>query len=244
MSEPAAVEAPTTFGWRGLGMTAAVGMVIWLIAGFFLLGGVDPFAAGFALIYGVISILLRREGRVGPIALLIVSGLLVLMIAIIGSADLVHPESWRGFVGTLGVLLLAATGVLAGTGVLRGWGIDWAARIGVSAAAILITGVVLGLGAAASLENDTAQPGDLVVTAQDVRFHSTGLVAPGGTVSVFVKNQDPIRHTFTIRALGVDLELPAGTDRRTTFEAREGTYTVVCDIPGHEAMSLALTIEG
>lgn len=40
-----------------------------------------------------------------------------------------------------------------------------------------------------------------------------------------VGNEDLSRHTFTIAALGVDPEVPAGKSRRVEFEARPGTYT-------------------
>lgn len=224
-------------------MAAALGMVIWIIIGFFLLGAVDPFAVAVGVIYAVVFILLRGGGRAGPIALVVTSGLLFLMMALLGSEDLAHPESWRGFVGSLGILLLAGVGVLAGVGLLREWDVDWADRIGVSAAAILVTGVVLGLGAASSLEDDVAETGDLAVTAVDVRFQPTALAAPHGPIDIFIENRDPIRHTFTVRALGIDIELPALTDRRVSFEAPPGAYTVICDVPGHERMSMTLFVE-
>ena len=54
--------------------------------------------------------------------------------------------------------------------------------------------------------------GDLRIIAEDVEFAPVSLNG-SGTVGVFIENKDPIRHTFAIEALDLEVELPAGTDR-------------------------------
>ena len=53
-----------------------------------------------------------------------------------------------------------------------------------------------------------------------------------------------IRHTFTIEELGVDLEVPAHKAGRIDIDAAPGIYQFVCSVPGHEAMTGTLIIEG
>jgi plastocyanin len=58
---------------------------------------------------------------------------------------------------------------------------------------------------------------------------------------VFVENQDNVLHTLTIDELGVDLQIPAKSEGRVTFDAKPGTYEFVC-IP-HEGMGMTGTLE-
>lgn len=55
-------------------------------------------------------------------------------------------------------------------------------------------------------------------------------------------NRDPIRHTFAIEALNIEVELPANTARRVDVSAAPGTYEFKCTVPGHENMKGTLTL--
>ena len=68
------------------------------------------------------------------------------------------------------------------------------------------------------------------------------LTASARAVGVFVENQDPFRHTFTIAGRGVDVEIPAGTDRRIQLDPAPGTYQFHCTVPGHESMTGTITV--
>ena len=57
-----------------------------------------------------------------------------------------------------------------------------------------------------------------------------------------VRNRDLFWHTFTIDALGVDVTAPVGRLRSVTFEARPGTYSYYCRIPGHATLGMRGTI--
>jgi len=63
-------------------------------------------------------------------------------------------------------------------------------------------------------------------------------------VGTLVENRDPVRHTFTIEQLGIDVELPAGTNRRVEFTALAGTYAFHCTVPGHESMTGMVVVRG
>ncbi|MDP3892525.1 cupredoxin domain-containing protein [Nocardioides sp.] len=70
------------------------------------------------------------------------------------------------------------------------------------------------------------------------------MTASSGTVGTLVENRDPVRHTFTIEQLGIDVELPAGTNRRVEFTALAGTYAFHCTVPGHESMTGMIVVRG
>jgi plastocyanin len=61
-------------------------------------------------------------------------------------------------------------------------------------------------------------------------------------VTVALRNRDLFWHTFTIDALRVDIRAPVGRLRSATFEARPGTYSYYCRIPGHSALGMRGTL--
>ena len=91
-------------------------------------------------------------------------------------------------------------------------------------------------------ENAVAQEGDLRLVAEDISFRDTSLEADAGDVSVFVDNKDGTLHTFTIDELDIDLDIPASTSSRVTFEAEPGTYEFYC-VPHATDMKGTLTVE-
>lgn len=64
----------------------------------------------------------------------------------------------------------------------------------------------------------------------------------GDSVGVFVDNKDPIRHTFAIEALDIEVELPANTARRVEINAPPGAYDFLCTVPGHDQMKGTITL--
>ena len=158
--------------------------------------------------------------------------------------DISHPESFINFT-IFGVIIvtLALVGIVASIAVLRSRSDDNArmaayTALGVMAAAIVISGI-----AALSLEDDVAAAGDLNVVAEKVEFSPTAL-SGSGTVGILVNNKDPIRHTFAIEDLDIEVELPASTKRRVEVSGPPGIYEFVCTIEGHDDMKGTLTIGG
>jgi plastocyanin len=109
---------------------------------------------------------------------------------------------------------------------------------------VFAVGLVVSIIAASGLEDDQPGAGDIHVAAHNVAFSPRSISATGDSVAVFVQNQDPGRHTFTIEALDVDVELPANTSRRIELTAPPGTYTIMCAVPGLESMTATLVVGG
>lgn len=87
-----------------------------------------------------------------------------------------------------------------------------------------------------------AQSGDVLVVTKNTKFVPVDMEARGGTVAVFVSNQDLFWHTFTIHKLHVNLNIPVGGHRRIEFQASPGTYEIVCVIHEQGGMKGTLVV--
>ena len=106
-------------------------------------------------------------------------------------------------------------------------------------------------GGGSSAPTETLPAGATVITAvSGLRFdaESYGPITAGSIVFGY-KNEDSIRHTF-ILAKG-DTKVPNfklvvannGSVDSGPVTLDAGTYTVICDVPGHSNMKATLTVE-
>jgi len=156
--------------------------------------------------------------RVGLVDLLIPGSLVAFSLAgLIGSlAAIVHlrdPAAGRG--------AAAPTGILAVVFVFASLGLVWA--MSDAAAQVVPAGAV---------ELQTV----------NIAYVPDSLQARAGKVTVAVRNRDLFWHTFTIDALKVDVRAPVGRLQSATFEAKPGTYTYYCRIPGHVTLGMRGTL--
>lgn len=206
--------------------------------------------AVIALIVGAIVFFVRPWGLV----LAVIGGLLGLMFTTQGIAlSLSTPESLLDFAFPIvlipGSIMMIGGGV-AGlvqhfrhesstahptlTNVLRGS----VAVIGLLlVGSALLTAVNIG---GASAEERQGAP---VVRAKASEFETTAVSATRGG-KVYVENDDPILHTFTIQALGIDVKLGPGTGKVVSLEeVPAGEYVFYCRVTGHESMDGVLTVK-
>lgn len=200
---------------------------------------IPPLAAGAALTLAGIA-LLRRRPKAG-IAILGLTSLVlgVTAIAFLGP-HLAHPSSPVDFLHAALGIAGRALAVAAAAGAWRGAATSGARRL--AATALGLAAITIAISAVASLAagSDTAQPGDIPVAITGSQFPDTVTVDAGQTLHL--DNQDLSRHTFTVADTDLDIDLPAGTAARATVDLPTGTYTVICDIPGHEHMTSQLTV--
>ncbi len=90
-----------------------------------------------------------------------------------------------------------------------------------------------------------AKAGAVAVGMKDTQFDPARLtVQAGQPLTLVVKNGDLGAHTFTIRELGINEAVIGGSERLITITASDpGTYEIVCEIPGHEAMKGTLVVQ-
>ena len=112
----------------------------------------------------------------------------------------------------------------------------------VQAAAVVVLGATL-VAAAIGVGGETrALPGDVEIVTEDVQFSPDGLDADAGEIGVVVENRDLFWHTFTIKELDVNVNVPVGAERRVDFRAAPGAYEFVCAIPGHAQAGMKGTL--
>jgi plastocyanin len=218
-------------GWSRLQATAA-----WAaIASFAVPMIIDRSVEGFfvAMIAPFVIGLLLRWRRVGAVWLGVVSLAELLSSAPFLGDALTHPETLADFLPLVVFTVATLVGSVAAIPAFRlGQRPDLPSRSATAVAAAAIVLLVLATGAsvvaAAGVDSAQAQAGDIRLTAKDFQFDQTSITAADGTVAVAVTNDDTTRHTFTIDALDVDLNVPPGTTQRVTFPADAGTYRFYC----------------
>jgi plastocyanin len=206
--------------------------------------GIIPPLVIFALIFLGGVIWLGRATK-GPAILLLVA-----MVAHLGTSapfvipTLAVPASAGDFILNIAAILADLAGIVAAIAVIRGkLGTSGAARqIGMGASGLFIVGVVVSVFATINYDDAVAQEGDLQLVTQDIEFNPTSLEGGAGEISVFVDNKDGTLHTFTIEELDVNLNIPASSSARITFDAEPGTYEFICT-PHKEDMEGTLTVE-
>lgn len=80
---------------------------------------------------------------------------------------------------------------------------------------------------------------DLAVVSRDVYFDPDGLAIPANAeVALLLPNEGKALHSFTIDALGIDVYVPPGAERRVVIDAAPGTYRFYCAVYGHAAAGM------
>lgn len=234
-----------TFGWRRLAAVAALAnAVVFLLYG---LGRGDREALGFAVVM-LAGVALLRVGD-GLLGLLLLGALFVNVELWMFPAANGNASNRVGLVDQLIPALLVAfslAGLIAVVGAIarrrdHAAGNGAAATTGLLAAVFVVTSLFL-VGVMTPAEAREAPPGALLVESRNVAFDPTALSAPGGKVTVAMRNRDLFWHTFTIDAFRLNLRVPVGRLRSATFDARPGTYRFYCSIPGHATLGMRGTL--
>jgi plastocyanin len=87
-----------------------------------------------------------------------------------------------------------------------------------------------------------ATPSSLTIHAEDqLKFDKTAYSAKAGAIDVSYVNDGSIAHTLLIQGVkGFELKVPGQDTGSVTLKA--GTYTLYCDLPGHEAAGMKATL--
>ena len=105
---------------------------------------------------------------------------------------------------------------------------------------------VAACGGGSSTANSSASSADVTVHAQDsLKFDKTDYSAKAGDVKIAYVADGSLTHTLLIKDKnGFKLQVSSGETKTGTVNLPTGSYTLYCDIPGHEAagMKAALTV--
>ena len=230
--------APTPdggFSWRKLAVRAAFAIPIVFILLMAVSMEFVPFLMIFIVVFAALGFWASRGGKVSAIVLGVLSVVFIVTNLPFVIPTLGVPASPVDFLSTSWVLLAAITAAVAGFFAFRGVeGSDGARTFARVVLGVAVVAVVASIFSFVTYEDDTKQDGDIEITTADFEFQPEDIEAEGGTVGVFITNEDPASHTFTIEELDVDVVIPQGASVRVEFDAEEGEYEFVC-IPHEES---------
>jgi plastocyanin len=239
---------------------AALGPILFITAG--VVWGLDvsedvPFFGIIAAVALIGAFLVARFGTwakpVGLIVALLVGGALFWT-----AFGLATPTSFFDFVPGLlvipGVLIAIVSCIAAMVAGRRGH-LTTAATGGERRAlrivpvVVVILAVLSGIATATTRSTVDESDADATVVLKDFEFDSAEYQVQGGS-SVFVRNDDPFLHTFTVDALDIDESMSPGSEVLIEIPSEPDTYVVYCrphtsdpDDPSEDDMAATLTVE-
>lgn len=87
------------------------------------------------------------------------------------------------------------------------------------------------------------QAGGTQVAVTEKEWAITVGPVQAGTVIFSVRNEGAVEHTFVIKETGMRLDgIQPGQTKQLTATLKPGTYTILCDIAGHEEAGMHATI--
>jgi len=255
------VPSGTRLATLGLLMISAAG-AIWLVAG--MIWGLDlGESAGFLIptivLPAVAAFLVWRFGTWARVGGLVVA-LLALGMLWFTAFGLLEPDSFFDFVGGLLVVPGAVIAIVGCVQAIRAGRRDdlRERREGGEARAInVILAVVVGLTVVSAVmtfvgrSTADATQADAEVSIKDFTFEAGGAeeVTVAGGDTLFVANDDPFHHTFTVEELGIDVQFGPSSQELIEIPAQPGTYTLYCrphtsnpDAPTEDDMATTLTV--
>lgn len=187
----------------------------------------------------------------------ILATLLTAMVMFWTAFGLAQPASFFDFVPgillTLGTLIAIGASIAALIAGKRGrmtTAPEGGERLGITIALGLVVVAAVVSGALNLTTRSSADAGEAetTVTLKGFQYGEPGYVVPGGT-KVFVSNDDPFVHTFTVEELGIDESLLGAGSKLIDIPAEPGTYVLYCRIhtsqpedPQVDGMATELTI--
>lgn len=236
--------AARTSGWDRVLLRGGIAVVVLHAVA---AAGLRDLEAAAITVGGLVALaLLRfRSGLLGRLGLALLGADVAFWMGTGAVSNLTHGEGfWETALPsalTLAALatLIAAVGAIVArrTGSTAGGGPRIVQAAAVGATAVLLVVAAIGVGG-----ETRALAGDIEVVTENTKFSDETLEADGGQVGVIVSNRDLFWHTFTIKELDVNVNVPVGAERRVDFEAEPGTYEFICAIPGHAQAGMEGTL--
>lgn len=220
--------------WRKLASWAAFAIPIIFVVLMVAYMEFIPFFLPFIVVFALVGWWVGRGGKASAIVLAVLALLFIAMNAPFIIPTLAVPASAIDFISTAWLLLAAITAVVAGIMAFRAVDSSEGPRAFLRVVAgVGVAALVVSLALSLSYDDAERRDGDIAMTAENIEFQPDEVEGDSGTVAVFVTNNDPTLHTFTIDELDVSLDIPANSTARIEFDADAGEYEFYC-IP-HEA---------
>ena len=89
----------------------------------------------------------------------------------------------------------------------------------------------------------TAPGAGITVSEKEWTIEFPTKTLKAGTVKLVVKNDGTIEHNFIIEEAKVEVDaIQPGSSKEVTVDLKPGTYTVLCNIAGHQEAGMKTTI--
>ena len=105
-----------------------------------------------------------------------------------------------------------------------------------------------GGGTSAPAQTIPSDAGLIVKNVKSIRFDKSEYSAAAGNVKVVTVNEDTVRHTLIVVKDGVKVPnfklvvAQEGAIDVGEINLAAGSYTLICDVPGHQNMKATLTV--
>ena len=105
-----------------------------------------------------------------------------------------------------------------------------------------------GGGTSAPAQTIPSDAGLIVKNVKSIRFDQSEYSAAAGNVKVVTVNEDTVRHTLIVVKDGVKVPnfklvvAQEGAIDVGEINLAAGSYTLICDVPGHQNMKATLTV--
>lgn len=105
-----------------------------------------------------------------------------------------------------------------------------------------------GGGTSAPAQTVPTDAGLVVTAVKTIRFDASEYTATAGDIKVAYSNEDSVRHTLVVVKDGTKVPnfklvvAQKGAVDVATVNLTAGSYTLICDVPGHQNMKATLTV--
>lgn len=105
-----------------------------------------------------------------------------------------------------------------------------------------------GGGTSAPAQTVPTDAGLVVTAVKTIRFDASEYTATDGDIKVAYSNEDSVRHTLVVvkdgtKVANFKLVAPQkGAVDVASINLAAGSYTLICDVPGHQNMKATLTV--
>lgn len=109
---------------------------------------------------------------------------------------------------------------------------------------LLLVLLVTACGGGGGQQGSTTSGAAIKVSEKEWAIEVAGAAKiKAGSVKFAIKNDGTIEHNFVIKELNLRVEgIQPGQSKEVSADLKPGTYTVVCDIPGHEEAGMKITV--
>jgi len=105
-----------------------------------------------------------------------------------------------------------------------------------------------GGGTSAPTQTVPTDAGLVVTAVKTIRFDASEYTATAGDIKVAYSNEDSVRHTLVVVKDGTKVPnfklvvAQKGAVDVAAVNLTAGSYTLICDVPGHQNMKATLTV--